>query len=152
MILYRTMTSRYNETTSFLFIIQRTIFEIRIPTQGRVGVELTYFSPANEVCEGYVFTGVCLSTVGVSTSDPGGCLPHTCLDRHTPGQTHPIDRHRPPGQTPSGQTPPRQTNTPLWADILLGRHPPADTCVGRLKVAEFPKLALKHGILLNLPI
>ena len=43
--------------------------------------------PANEVCEGYVFTGVCLST--------GGCVcPIACWDthppgRHPPGQTHP---------------------------------------------------------------
>ena len=42
--------------------------------------------PANEVCEGYVFTGVFLSTGRVSTSGPEGCLP-------------------PPGQTP-----------PPWAD------------------------------------
>ena len=40
--------------------------------------------PANEVCEGYVFTGVCLST--------GGCLPR-CLWADTPRQT-------PPGHPP----------------------------------------------------
>ena len=42
--------------------------------------------PANEVCEGYVFTGVCLST--------GGGLPH-CMLGYTP-----------PGQNLPGQTPP----------------------------------------------
>ena len=30
-----------------------------------------FLPPANEVCEGYVFTGVCLSM--------GGCLPHCML-------------------------------------------------------------------------
>ena len=30
------------------------------------GTLMVYLPPANEVCEGYVFTGVCLST-------PGGC-------------------------------------------------------------------------------
>ena len=31
---------------------------------------MTFLPPANEVCEGYVFTGVCLSTGGVP--GPGG--------------------------------------------------------------------------------
>ena len=44
--------------------------------------------PKNEVCEGYVFTGVCLST--------GGCLPH-CMLGYTPG---------PEADTPQKQTPP----------------------------------------------
>ena len=56
--------------------------------------------PAIEVCEGYVFTGVCLST--------GDCLPPS-LGRH------------PPGQTPlRGQTHPH-TPCPVHAGI----HPPA---------------------------
>ena len=54
--------------------------------------------PANEVCEGYVFTGVCLST--------GGCLHHCML-----GYTPPRDQR----QTPPRQTPP-------------GRHPPHSAC------------------------
>ena len=62
--------------------------------------------PANEVCEGYVFTGVCLST--------GGCLPH-CMLGYPPGPEADtsLGRHPPqvdtPGQTPPRQTPPRQT-------------------------------------------
>ena len=37
---------------------------------------------ANKVCEGYVFTGVCLSTgEGVSRPRPTGCLPRRCLPR-----------------------------------------------------------------------
>ena len=49
--------------------------------------------------EGYVFTGVSLSTGGGGGRHPPGRHP---LGRHPPG------RH-PPGQTPPGQTPPRQT-------------------------------------------
>ena len=49
--------------------------------------------PTNEVCEGYVFTGVCLSTRGVYSACNGaggclprrrlsmGCLPRGCLPR-----------------------------------------------------------------------
>ena len=53
-----------------------------------------FLPPANEVCEGYVSTGVCLST--------GGCLPlvlggvcHTPLGRHplSPPDRHPQGRH-----------------------------------------------------------
>ena len=49
---------------------------------------------ANEVCEGYVFTGVCLSTGGGSAPLHAGI--------HPPGRHH-------PGQTPpqAGQTPPQ---------------------------------------------
>ena len=32
----------------------------------------TYLPPSNEVCEGYVFTGVCLSTEGILSLCPGG--------------------------------------------------------------------------------
>ena len=58
-----------------------------------------FLPPANEVCEGYVFTGVCLST--------GGCLPHCML-----------------GYTPTGQTPSGQTDTPLGRPPWTDRHPP----------------------------
>ena len=68
-----------------------------------------------KVCEGYVFTGVCLSTgEGVSAT-------------HTPVDKHPLGRHRhiPPGKTsPSGQTP--LCRHPL-ANTSLGRPPPVDT-------------------------
>ena len=46
--------------------------------------------PANEVCKGYISTGVCLST-------GGGVCPIACWDtppgRHTPGQTPPCLVH-----------------------------------------------------------
>ena len=55
--------------------------------------------PPAIVCEGYVFTGVCLSTEGgggVSAFGPGGCVADT-----------------PPPDTPSWQTPPSgQTTSP----------------------------------------
>ena len=48
--------------------------------------------PSNEVCEGYIFTSVCLST-------GGGCLPQ-CMLGYTPrrygqqaGGTHPTGMH-----------------------------------------------------------
>ena len=47
--------------------------------------------PANEVCEGYVFTRVCLSAAGVPEQVPPGT-------RYTPqDQVHPQDQVRPPG-------------------------------------------------------
>ena len=83
--------------------------------------------PANEVCEGYVFTDVCLSR-------GGGCLPLVwgcvCLP-HTPRQTPPIpwadlpSRH-PPGQTPTlGRLPPGRH---LPAQCMLGYTPLPSAC------------------------
>ena len=66
--------------------------------------------PSNEVCKGYVFTGVCLST------EEGGVCFNSCWD------IHPLGRH-PPGQTPPGQTPP-------WADTPFPRaDPPPAQCI-----------------------
>ena len=48
------------------------------------------FAARNEVCEGYIFTGVCLST-------GGGCLPP---QRGGGGSRHPPLQADPPGQTP----------------------------------------------------
>ena len=58
----------------------------------------------NEVCEGYVFTGVCLSTGGVSARL------HAGIHIHPPRQT-----------PPSGQTPP-------WADTPWQTPPPGSAC------------------------
>ena len=77
-----------------------------------------FWPPANEVPEGNVFTGVCLSTRGVECLPlgPVECLPlgmvgGVCL--WVQGSRHPLGRHPllgihpPPGQTPApGQTPP----------------------------------------------
>ena len=76
-----------------------------------------YYRPQRNY-EGYVFTGVCLSTSG------GGCLPQCMLGCHTPGSrhtpTHPLSRI-PPGQTPARSRHPPE-HTP-WS-----RHPPEQTC------------------------
>ena len=53
--------------------------------------------PANEVCEGYVFTGVCPSTGG-----GGGCLPHCMLGYTTPRPEADIPRDQ--RQTPTLRT------------------------------------------------
>ena len=66
--------------------------------------------PANEVCEGYVFTGVCLSR-------------GECLGRYSPGQI-------PPGRyTPclSGRYPPGQVPSP--SRYPLGRYPLRPQCM-----------------------
>ena len=92
-------------------------------------MNIVYLLPANEVCEGYVFIGVCLSTWAVCLW-PAGCLLHT-PGRH-PLCRHPMGRQPPPGETPPRQTPPIWADShhpgqtpPSWADTpLLGRHPP----------------------------
>ena len=58
-------------------------------------------TPANEVCEGYVFTNVCLST-GVFV-----CPLHAGI--HPPGQVHPLGRYTPGRYTPPTGTPSRYT-------------------------------------------
>ena len=46
---------------------------------------LKFLPPANEVCEDYVFTGVCLSTEGVSLQGgEGGLCSGRSLSRETP--------------------------------------------------------------------
>ena len=79
-------------------------------------------------CEGYVFTGVCLSKGGRPREVWGGdgCL-SACWDTTPPGadtpqeQTPPKSRH-PPEQTPPGQTPPK--SRPPKSRHPQGRHPP----------------------------
>ena len=63
-------------------------------------------SPTNEVYEGYLFTGVCLSGGGVCLWSRGGSPPHTTLS----------------GQTPLGSHP---QQTPPWVDI-----PPTQCMLG----------------------
>ena len=59
--------------------------------------------PTNEVCKGYVFTGVCLSTGGVSAPFYAGI-------------------HTPMSRCPHEQMPPRQT--PPWEDTPWADTPP----------------------------
>ena len=78
--------------------------------------------PANVVCEGYVFTGVCLSTGGGGSpikETPSG-------RRHPPGRETP---HPPAGRPPVGRPPDRETpwqgEHPKQRDPPGRRHPPA---------------------------
>ena len=72
----------------------------------------TFLPPANEVCEGYVFTRVCLFT-------EGGTWAGTPLGRYTPpaGTPQKVDslgRYTPLARYPTGQVPP----------LSSGRYPP----------------------------
>ena len=61
-----------------------------------------HYRPANEVCEGYVFTGVCLSTEGVPGQVPPGRYTPTLGQVHPPtlGQVYPNHRAgTPPGHS-----------------------------------------------------
>ena len=91
--------------------------------------------PANEVCEGYVFTDVCLSMGGCGSHPPGrhplGRYPpwqtppgrHTpTRQTHTPEQTNTPGQTRTPGQTPPRQTPPRQTPPRQTPRSTSGRY------------------------------
>ena len=65
--------------------------------------------PANVVCEGYVFTGVCLSTGG----SPGKEAP---LQGDPPPRRHPPGRRHPLQADPLGGIPPKRRGPP-------GPHP-----------------------------
>ena len=96
----RRLTFKLN---AFLLSSVNMIFSVK-------GGESFLLPPANTVCEGYVFTGVCLSTGGVCLWSQGVSATH-------PWQTHPQADNplgRPPGRSPG--------NTP-WADTSPGRHP-----------------------------
>ena len=72
-------------------------------------------SPANEVCEGYVFTGVCLQE-GKTWAG-------------TPPQVHPLGRYTPQAGTPPRQVHPPgrytpQAGTPTLAGTPPGRYNP----------------------------
>ena len=77
---------------------------------------------ANVVCEGYVFTGVCLSTGGSASVHAG----------RPPCQGNPPLSGRPP--PPSVRETPLARETPHQGDPLPGRHPiretpPCHSCV-----------------------
>ena len=100
---------------------------------------LVFLPPANEVCEGYVFTPVCQSICSQE-----GCLPQCMLgythpyppgsrhppppgaSRHLPRSRHSGNRHTPGADTPLhspcleiGAT--NRRHTPYWNAILLHR-------------------------------
>ena len=94
--------------------------------------EYLLLPPANEVCEGYVFTCVCHSV------HRGGGLPQSMLGYHTP--TPPGTRHPPgpgtplgPGThlgpgTPRDQAPPWEQTLPSWE-----KTPPRDQVPPRIR-------------------
>ena len=96
--------------------------------------------PANEVCKGYVFTRICLSTGRGGV--PGQVRPPS---RYIPRQVHPLSRYTPQsgtppwaGTPPSGQVhplpgryTPLQAGTPPSRQIHpLGRYPPPQCMLG----------------------
>ena len=97
---------------------------------------LLLLPPANVVCEGYVFTGVCLSTGGKG-DPPGRETPHppgkeTPLARKPPWQGDPPDKETPlagrlptPWQgDPPGKETPLARRPPWQGDPPARRHPP----------------------------
>ena len=93
-----------------------------------------FLPPANEVCEGCVFTGVCLSTGGCLPLVLGGCLPLVLggglplvlggvsgQTPPTPRQTSSLGRHPPPAQCMLGCTPPADTTG--YGQQADGTHP-----------------------------
>ena len=80
-------------------------------------------------CEGYVFTGVCLSTGG-----GWGCLPQCMLGYHTPPADTPWSRH------PLGADTPQEQRTPGSRHPPWSRHPQgADTPRSRLPRPDTPR-------------
>ena len=71
---------------------------------------IEFLLPANEVCEGYVFTGVCLSTGGMHACPQGMNTPRSCIPLW---YAHPLGTHTPRhAHTPRHTCPPRHTHPP----------------------------------------
>ena len=106
---------------------------VNIDVNDFISINFDILRPANEVCEGYVFTGVCLSR-GVSASGPGrGSLPHP-LGRHTPWADipradTPLDRHPHLGRHHPGQTPSPWVDAPS-GQCMLGYTPTSQCMYG----------------------
>ena len=77
-----------------------------------VEVSFMYYSnllpPANEVCEGYVFTRVCHSV-----HRGGGCMPQCMMGYYPPG----------PGTRGWDQAPPRAVHAGRYGQQAGGMHP-----------------------------
>ena len=92
-----------------------------------------FLPTANEVCEGYVFTGVCLSM-----GRGAGCLPRWLSATHTPWDQRqtPPRADTPLGRHLRGQTPPSRHSP---GQIPLGRHPPAQWMLGYTPLRQILK-------------
>ena len=109
-----------------------------------------YYRPQRS-CEGYVFTDVCLSTVGEDLTrytPPGpGTPPRT---RYTPDQVHPQTRY-----TPRAGTPPRTRYTPLrdTATAADGTHPTGmHSCEKNSHQVELEAVGLPRPRLSSCPV
>ena len=98
---------------------------------------ISLLPPANEVCEGYVFTPVCQSfcswgeylgrytSSGQVHSSKAGTPPrqvHPQAGTHTPRQVHPLGRYTPWADAPRQVHP--QAGTPPWAGTPHGQVNP----------------------------
>ena len=79
-----------------------------------------FLPSANEVCEGYVFTDVCLSTAGGGRHPPGRYTPS---GRYTPWEGTPPGKVHPRASTPPGQVHPLGRYTPLAGTPRAGTPP-----------------------------
>ena len=93
-------------------------FLLQLCSQNSICIySLTLLPPANWVCEGYVFTRVCLSTGGEYLGrypPPAGTPPRQV---HSPWAAYTsLGRYSPPGQVPPpfGQVPPLPGNSACW--------------------------------------
>ena len=102
--------------------------QIQIPILIQIPKLFLLLPPANVVCEGYVFTGVCLSTVGEGLPQ---CMLGDPPTRETP--LNPLPGRPPlPGDHLPGRPPPGRH--PCQGDPLPGRPPLA----GRPPARETP--------------
>ena len=93
---------------SCIIVVTIGLFEGRQPFMSLSCIVFSLLPPTNEVCEGYVFTGVCLSTGGVWQTPPPlflGRHPPSWADTH-PGQNPPPRGRRPLGRHPRATPPP----------------------------------------------
>ena len=83
-----------------------------------------YIYHPQQSCEGYVFTGICLST-GMFICLPQCMLGYPPGSRHHPGSRHPLRSRHPLEQTPLWeQTHPLGVDTPQEQTPPGSRHPP----------------------------
>ena len=95
--------------------------------------KVMFLPPANEVCEGYVFTPVCQSFCSRGVGVGGVCLPHCMLGYTSPWAGTPPGRYTPTGTSPSRYTP--WAGTPPQVHPLPGTPPTSGVTSADLLVA-----------------
>ena len=121
--------SQYRSARKGIFVIVKQRWVEIMPFEA-IAENALFLPPANEVCEGYVFTPVCQS---FCSQGGGGVCRSACWDKHQNSWSrHPLPRSRhplpkattllgianPQEQTPWSRHPPEQTP-------LLEQTPPA---------------------------